>query len=108
MSSDVTLRLAQCPDIPTLARIANAANAQSALHKRIALHQDRHPIAYYNWRLNVIRQRFATPDVRTIVAEDVISGEILGFASWAVEDEDTELYKRWVSEARGPIGWRDR
>lgn len=99
MSSNVTLRPAQRSDIPTLAHIANAANAQSGLHRRVALYQDQNPIGYYHWRLNIIRQRFATPDLRTIVAEDSSSGEILGLASWVVEGSDTALYKDWVGES---------
>lgn len=99
MSSNVRLRLAQRSDIPALARIANAGNAQSALHRRIARYQDQHPIGYYHWRLNIIRERFATPDLRTIVAEDSSSGEVLGLASWAVEGSDTALYKEWVGES---------
>src|ERR1051326_5690663 len=99
MSSGVALRPAQRSDIPTLARIANAGNARSALHRRIAPYQDQHPLSYYHWRLNIIRQRFATPDLRTIVAEDAVSGEILGLASWVVEGADTALHKRWASES---------
>jgi GNAT superfamily N-acetyltransferase len=79
--------------------IANAANAQSALHRRIALHQEQFPLDYYRWRLNVIRQRFATSDLRTMAAVDSTSGEILGHASFAVEGSDTALYKRWVKES---------
>lgn len=99
MSSNVTLRLAQRSDISTLARIANAGNAQSVLHKRMAPYQDQYPIDYYHWRLNIIRQRFATPDLRTIVAVDSSTNEILGLASWAVEGSDTALYKKWVGES---------
>jgi GNAT superfamily N-acetyltransferase len=114
MSSNVTLRLAQRSDISTLAHIANAGNAQSALHRRIALCRDQHPIDYYHWRLNIIRQRFATPDLRTIVAEDSSSSEILGLASWVVEGSDTALYKQWVGEStwadwlEGKLVWAEK
>lgn len=97
MSDTVTLRLAQRSDIPALARIANAANAQSALHKRMAPWQDQHPTHHYQWRLNIIRERFATPNLRNVVAQDSVSGEILGLACWAVEGSETALYKEWVS-----------
>lgn len=99
MSSNIILRLATRSDTSDLALIANAANAQSALHRRIALHQEQYPSDYYRWRLNIIRQRFATSDLRTIVAVDSTSGEILGQASFAVEGSSTALYKRWVSES---------
>lgn len=98
-SNNITLRPAQRPDIPALARLANASNARSALHKRIAPRQHEHASDYYLWRLNIVRQRFATPDLRTIVAEDPSTGEILGQASWAVEGSNTALYKRWTSES---------
>lgn len=93
--STITLRAAQRSDIPTLARIANAANASSALHRRFAPRQDQYPLDYYRWRLNLIRERFTTPDLRTIVAVGPI-GAILGLASWAVEGENTALYKEWL------------
>lgn len=114
MSSNVTLRLAQRFDIPALANIANAGNAQSALHRRMAPYQDQNPIDYYHWRLNIIRQRFATPDLRTIVAEDSSSSEILGQASWVVEGSDTALYKKWVGERtwadwlEGKLVWAEK
>ncbi|KXL43610.1 hypothetical protein M433DRAFT_5465 [Acidomyces richmondensis BFW] len=114
MSSNVVLRLAQRSDIPTLAHIANAGNAQSALHKRIALYRDQNPICYYHWRLNIIRERFVTPDLRTIVAEDSSSNEILGQASWAIEGQDTALYKTWVGEStwanwlEGKLVWAEK
>jgi N-acetylglutamate synthase-like GNAT family acetyltransferase len=98
MSGNIILRPAIRSDIPALAHIANAANAQSALHRRIALHQEQYPADYYRWRLNTIRQRFATPDLRTIVAVDATTGEILGHAAWAVEGAGTALHKRWLSE----------
>lgn len=97
MTSNVNLRLAQRSDIPTLAELANAGNAQSALHRRMALYQDQNPMGYYYWRLNIIQERFATPNLRTIVAEDSSSGEILGQAAWVVEGSDTNLFKEWVS-----------
>lgn len=95
--SNITLRPAQRSDIPRLASIANAANAQSALHKRFAPYQNEYPLDYYHWRLNLIRERFATPDLRTVVAVDSC-GAILGLASWAVEGEDTALYEEWVKQ----------
>jgi N-acetylglutamate synthase-like GNAT family acetyltransferase len=103
--STTTIRPAQRPDIPTLARLANAGNSLSVLHKRIAPRQYEHATDYYLWRLNIIRQRFATPELRTIVAEDSSTGEILGQASWAVEGEDTALYKRWVGENSSWMMW---
>lgn len=99
MSDNVTLRLAERSDIPTLARMANAGNAQSVLHRRMAPHQDQYPPDYYQWRLKIVRLRFATPNLRTIVAVDSSSGEILGQASWAVEGADTNLYKEWVCKS---------
>lgn len=102
-NTTVTLRPARRSDIPALARVANAGYANSALHRRIAPHQDKYPLDYYHWRLNIIRQRFTTPELRTIVAFDNTSGEILGQAAWAVEGEDTPLYKRWTGE----FGWSD-
>jgi GNAT superfamily N-acetyltransferase len=99
MPSNVVLRLAQRSDIPALAHLANAGNAQSALHRRMAPYQDQNPIGYYHWRLNIIRQRFATSDLRTIVAVDSSSGKILGQAAWAIEGSDTALYKDWVGES---------
>lgn len=99
MSGNIILRPATRSDTSDLALIANAANAQSALHRRIALHQEQFPSDYYRWRLNIIRQRFATSDLRTIVAVDSTSGEILGQASFAVEGSDTALYKRWLKES---------
>jgi len=98
-SNNITLRLAQRSDIPALARLANASNEQSVLHRRIAPRQHEHATDYYLWRLNIVRQRFATPDLRTIVAEDFSTGKILGQASWAVEGSDTALYKRWTGES---------
>jgi len=97
--STTTLRPAQRSDTSALAHVANAANAHSVLHKRIAPRQHEHATDYYLWRLNIVRQRFATPDVRTIVAEDPSTGQILGQASWAVEGSATALYKRWTSES---------
>ena len=99
MSGNIVLRPATRSDTSDLALIANAANEQSALHRRIALHQEQFPSDYYRWRLNIIRQRFATSDLRTIVAVDSTSGEILGQASFAVEGSDTALYKRWLRES---------
>jgi len=98
-SNNITLRPALRPDIPALARLANASNEQSALHRRIAPRQHEYATDYYLWRLNIVRQRFATPDLRTIVAEDSTTGAILGQASWAVEGANTALYKRWTSES---------
>ncbi|KAF2753271.1 acyl-CoA N-acyltransferase [Pseudovirgaria hyperparasitica] len=99
MVGNVTIRPAQRADIPTLAHIANAANAKSILHRRIAPYQVQYPIDYYQWRLKIIRERFAQPDLRTIVAEDPSTGEILGSGAWLVEGSDTALYKRWVGES---------
>jgi GNAT superfamily N-acetyltransferase len=99
MSDKVILRPATRSDISALAHSANAGNAQSALHRRIALHQDRYPTDYYRWRLNIIRQRFATSNLRTMVAVDSTTGELLGQASWAVEGSDTALHKRWLKES---------
>jgi N-acetylglutamate synthase-like GNAT family acetyltransferase len=98
-NNNITLRAAQRSDIPALARLANAGNAKSVLHKRIAPRQHEHATDYYLWRLNIIRQRFATPELRTMVAEDFSTGEILGQASWAVEGSETALYKRWTGES---------
>lgn len=105
MSSTVTLRPATRQDISALAHLANASNAKSVLHKRIAPGQDKYPLNYYNWRLNIIRQRFATPDLRTIIAEDSSTGQILGQASWAIEGSDTPLYKSWVGETSSWAQW---
>jgi GNAT superfamily N-acetyltransferase len=99
MSANIVLRPAVRADTSDLAVIANAANAQSALHRRIALRQEQFPLDYYRWRLNIVRQRFATSDLRTIVAVDSRTGKILGQASWAVEGFQTALYKRWVKES---------
>lgn len=98
MSNEIILRPARRSDIPDLARVGNAANAKSALHKRMAPYQDKYPLDYYQWRLDIVRQRLAAPDTRTIVAEDSLTGEILGQASWAVEGTETALYKEWASE----------
>lgn len=98
MSDNVTLRFAQRSDIPELARIGNAANSGSVLHRRMAPLQDRYPTSHYHWRLNIIRERFAKPDMRMVVAEDSISGEILGLACWGVMGQETALYKKWVVE----------
>jgi GNAT superfamily N-acetyltransferase len=98
-NNNITLRPAQRPDIPALTNLANAANARSVLHRRIAPRQHEHASDYYLWRRNIIRQRFATPDLRTMVAEDSSTGKILGQASWAVEGSDTALYKRWTAES---------
>jgi N-acetylglutamate synthase-like GNAT family acetyltransferase len=112
--STTTLRPAQRPDTSALAHLANAANARSVLHKRIAPRQHEHATDYYLWRLNIVRQRFATPDLRTIVAEDPFTGEILGQASWAVEGSDTALYKRWTRESswltvlEGSLIWAEK
>ena len=38
-------------------------------------------------------------NVRTIVAEDTSTGNMLGYTAWAVEGSDTALYERWVSES---------
>jgi GNAT superfamily N-acetyltransferase len=97
--NNITLRPAQRSDIPALARLANASNEHSALHRRIAPRQHEHATDYYLWRLNIVRQRFATPDLRTMVAEDSSNGRVLGQASWAVEGSDTALYKRWTGES---------
>jgi GNAT superfamily N-acetyltransferase len=99
MSANIILRSAVRSDTSVLAVIANAANAQSALHRRIARHQEQFPSDYHRWRLNIVRQRFATSDLRTIVAVDSTTGEILGQASWAVEGCETALYKRWLKES---------
>jgi GNAT superfamily N-acetyltransferase len=98
-TTNIHLRPAERPDTSALAHLANAANAHSVLHKRIAPRQHEHATDYYLWRLNIVRQRFATPDLRTIVAEDPSTGQILGQASWAVEGADTALYKRWTAES---------
>lgn len=114
MSSNVVLRPAVRSDIPALAHSANAGNAQSVLHRRIALYQDQYPSDYYLWRLNIIRQRFATPDLRTIVAVDSTTGELLGQAAWAVEGSDTALHKRWLKESswmtwlEGKLIWAEK
>lgn len=71
----------------------------------MCLWQDDYPINYYQWRLNIIRQRFATPDLRTMVAIDASTSKILGQASYAVEGLETDLYKRWVSEASSWSQW---
>lgn len=102
-NSNIVLRLARRDDTSRLVHIANAANAQSALHRRIAPGQDRYPLSYHDWRLNIFRQRFITPDLRIIVAEDTSTREVLGLACWAVEGADTTLYQRWVSES----SWTD-
>jgi hypothetical protein len=99
MSDKVILRPATRSDISALAHSANAGNAQSALHRRIALYQDQYPTDYYRWRLNIIRQRFATSNLRTMVAVDSTTGGLLGQASWAVEGSDTALHKRWLKES---------
>ena len=99
MAGNVTLRLARRADISELAGIANAGNAQSALHRRMAPRQDDLPLDYHRWRVNIFRERFATPNLRTVVAENADSGELLGVACWAVEGSDTALYKRWVGES---------
>ena len=62
MSGNIILRSATRPEISDLALIVNAANEQWALHRRIALHQEKFPSDYYLWRLNIIRQGFATSD----------------------------------------------
>jgi GNAT superfamily N-acetyltransferase len=43
--------------------------------------------------------------VRTIVAEDPSTGEILGQASWGVEGSETELHRRWASESDSWFNW---
>jgi GNAT superfamily N-acetyltransferase len=99
MSQNVILRPARRSDTEDLAHIANAANAKSAIHKRVAPWQNEYPINYYLWRRNIVRQRFATPDVRTIVAEDATTGQILGQATWGVEGAETKLYKEWTANS---------
>lgn len=106
MAGNVTLRPAQRADIWRLAVIANAANANSALHHRIAPRADEYPWSYYTWRAGLVRHRLADKGTRTIVAEDISTGEVLGFACWAVEGPDTALYKRWFGEGTWPIGWK--
>lgn len=96
--SNVSLRPARRSDTSALVDNANAGFAQSALHRRIALHQDQYPSDYRQWRLNIIRQRFATPNLRTIVAVNADTGDVLGQAAWAVEGADTALHRRWCGE----------
>ncbi|KAF2223526.1 acyl-CoA N-acyltransferase [Elsinoe ampelina] len=103
MTSNLNLRPARRSDISRLAHLGNAANAQSALHRRISPGRDTHPGSYYLWRLNIIRERFATPNLRSMVVEDTSTSEILGLSCWTVEGSDTPLYKRWVSES----SWTD-
>jgi GNAT superfamily N-acetyltransferase len=98
MAPKITLRPATRADLPALALIANAANANSAIHARLARYQHEYPDDYYRWRLNILRTRFVSPALRFIVAEDTASKELLGFANWAVEGPNTELYKKWVGE----------
>lgn len=71
----------------------------------MCLWQDEYPLNYYQWRLNIIRQRFATPDLRTMVAIDSSTGKILGQASYAVEGSETALHKQWVGEASSWSQW---
>lgn len=99
MSGNVILRPAQRSDISDLAHLANAANANSVLHKRIAPKQDQYPLGYYHWRRDLVRMRFPNPEIRTMVAVDSLSGELLGQATWAVEGSDTALYKQWTGES---------
>ena len=106
MSTPTTiLRPAVRPDTSALTHLANAANARSVLHKRIAPRQQEHATDYYLWRRNIVRQRFATPELRTIVAEDPSTGKLLGQASWAVEGSDTALHKKWVAESSTVMTW---
>lgn len=114
MPNTVTLRLAQRSDIPTLATISNAATASSAVHRRMAPLQDHYPTSHYHWRLNIIRERFASPDMRIVVAEDSSSGEILGMSCWAVEGPETGLQRKWAGERtwlewlEGRLIWAER
>lgn len=103
-TSSLTLRPARRTDISALATLANNGYAQSVLHNRMAPNRSKYPRDYYNWRLNIIRSRFATPDLRTMVV--VNSGDkILGQAAWAVEGPETSLYQRWTREAGGLMTW---
>lgn len=106
-SDNITLRLAQRTDISALAHLANKGYAASALHNRMAPNRSKYPTDYYRWRINIIRGRFATPDLRTMVAVDS-EDRILGQASWAVEGKDTSLYKAWTDEAGGLSTWFER
>ncbi|WPG97779.1 Hypothetical protein R9X50_00056000 [Acrodontium crateriforme] len=99
MSSKIILRPAQRSDISDLALLGNAANANSVLHRRIAPSQDQSPVGHYQWRRNLVRLRFPAPDIRTIVAVNSSSGELLGQATWAIEGSDTALYKKWTGES---------
>ncbi|KAG8631624.1 hypothetical protein KVT40_000764 [Elsinoe batatas] len=103
MASNLTLRPARRSNISNLAHLGNAANAQSALHRRMSPGRDIYPTSYYLWRLNIIRERFATPNLRSMVVEDTFTGEILGLSCWTVEGPKTPLYKGWVSES----SWTD-
>jgi len=103
--STIMLRPAQRSDIPDMARIANVANSKSVIHKRIAPRQSEYPLDYYNWRLKIIRQRFATPSLRSMIAYDKVTGQVLGQATWVVEGVDTELRKAWVSERDTWANW---
>lgn len=98
-SPNVTLRLAQRTEISRLAQLTNAANAQSAIHRRLAPGQKTYPLSYHEWRLNIFRQRFIAPSLRTIVAEDSDSHDILGLACWAVEGVDTALSQQWAAKS---------
>lgn len=102
-TSSIILRPAQRSDTSALVDNANAGFSQSALHRRIALYQDQYPSDYRHWRLNIIRQRFATPNLRTIVAVDSSTSDILGQAAWAVEGAGTALSQKWSSET----GWTE-
>lgn len=114
MSENVNLRLARRTDLPAMARIANAANAGSELHRRMAPLQDQHPLAHYHWRLNLLRERLVTPNMRIMVAEDPSTHAILGFACWSIEGSDSALYKQWVGQStwsdwlEGTLVWAER
>ena len=98
MSTPTTiLRPAVRPDTSALTHLANAANARSVLHKRIAPRQQEHATDYYLWRRNIVRQRFATPELRTIVADNKSR---IPSSSWGILVHEIALHSVRVEKRR--------
>ena len=105
--ANISIREATRADIHDITLISNAANASSHHHRLIAPSQDTHPWDYHLWRLNIVRARFATPSVRTIVAVDTSTDEVLGLASYAAEGPSA-LLDKWTQEKDSWTNWVER
>jgi GNAT superfamily N-acetyltransferase len=100
----LNLRPPQRDELPSLTRIQNAANVNSALHHLMVPNQDKPGVnkGYNDWTLLRQRTRFVTPFLRFMIAEDEANGEIAGLSVWAAQG-DCSLLNKWTAEV--PRWW---